>query len=253
MSLIYSEAPVSEKLSMFLTKQEKVDELLLRYQRYGTLVIAVDHDNTIFDYSNRGVDFSPLHQLLKRAKSVGCKIVIYTARHKSEFYLITEFCNDIGLEYDAINEDVIKLKMPTSGKIMYNIFLDDKAGLRETFEVLQATIETIEKQQKSKIKEDMSELNMLLVKEMAQRNTQDYNIMKFLEEMAEINEVTIKFLTKKAEFAPPPAKFHEELAHLELRLAVMKELFGVKETNEQLALKQGQIANRMANNKKNDL
>jgi len=99
----------------------------------------------------------------------------------------------------------------------------------------------------------MNALNKLLVTQMVEKNTKEYNMLKFLEEMAEINEVTLKYLTKSEKFKPPVEKFHEELSHLELRLAVMKEMFGENEVNQELIKKQNSIAQRIDEKKINNL
>lgn len=252
---VYSETPVTV-LKSFFDPKERVEELLLQYQKHNTLIIAVDFDDTIYDLYKAGKDFTPIYDILKRAKAVGCSIMIFTARNKASFYEITEHCNDIGLEYDKINEDVITLDYGYSRKPYYNVFLDDKAGLLEAYTILKAAIEVIEKQvkekNKSKIEETMG-VNSNLVTEMVKSNTLEYNILKFLEEGAECNEIALKFLTKAEKYRPLPEKFHEELSHLELRLAVMKEIFGPKEVEAQLNKKQNSIAARIEQKKQNNL
>lgn len=246
---IYSEKPEQVETTPFWEKNNFVSDLLLRYKKYGTIIIAVDYDNTIYDYSQKGVDFSEVHSLLRRASDIGCKIVIYTARNKRDFYKIYEYCNDISLKVDAINEDVIDIDPPTSGKIYYNIILDDKGGLLEAIDVLKSTLDLIEKE---KPKEE-SVINPNIIREMVANNTQEYNILKALEEMSELSMELTKFLTKKNEFKPPLSKLHEETSHVTIRMAVLREMFGAEETDIEQNKKLGQIANRISQKKQNNL
>ncbi len=92
----------------------------------------------------------------------------------------------------------------------------------------------------------MSELNNLLIDEIVNKNTLEYNVMKCIEEMAELNVELIKTLTKgHPDWKPPVSKLHEEISHVELRLAVLKRIYGEAETNVELNKKQSSIARRM--------
>lgn len=240
----------------FWDKEDQIEILCLQYQKHGQIIIAVDFDDTVYDSYHKGKDFTPVHSLLKRAKAIGCKLMIFTARNETEFFEVIEHYNDIGIEYDTLNDDIIILNSGKSRKPYFNILLDDKAGLMESFLVLEEFVKITEKQIELKNKNEnkiMTGVNQLLVKEMVKNNTKEYNLLKFLEEMAEINEVTLKFLTKNEKFRPPVEKFHEELSHLKLRLAVMEEIFGVDEVAMELNKKQNAIASRIGQNKKNDL
>lgn len=120
-----------------------IADLISRFMKFGSIVIAVDFDDTLFDFYKRGIDFTPVHDLIKEAKALGNKIVIYTARNEKFFCDIEKYCKEVGIEYDAINKDVLELTNPTCGKIYYNILLDDKAGLGQAFFILKETIKRI--------------------------------------------------------------------------------------------------------------
>jgi hypothetical protein len=250
--MIYTETP--PKKHLFFDRQDKLDDLLLCFQKHGNIIVAVDFDDTIRDSFNKGLDLTPIHDIVKRAKNIGCKIVIYTARNKSEWIEVTEYCNDIGIEYDAINEDVIKLPKPTSGKIYYNIFLDDRAGLRESFEILTSFVETVEKQIKDENKKNKMKtaVNELLVEELVTTNTYEANLLKFLEESFELGVEVIKTLTKGEKLKPPIEKLHEECAHVEIRLAVLKKIIGEKECDAEINKKQNEIAQAFQKRKMNE-
>lgn len=121
-----------------------VDRLVRQYLEHDNLVIAVDFDDTIFPGNvNHAGDLKPIIETLKESSTIGFKNVIYTARNKKYFPEILQFCKDNEIDVWGINEDVVKLKEPTSGKIYYNLFLDDKAGLEEAHKILCEAIEII--------------------------------------------------------------------------------------------------------------
>lgn len=138
--------PSNEGKPRFQTVNERVEDLLSRWEKHGALIIAVDFDDTIYNYSKNPIlNFEPLHKLLRECVALKNKVVIYTARNKSRWHEVIEFCNDIDLKISGINEDVIPLseENKTCGKIYYNILLDDKAGLMQAYLILKETIRRI--------------------------------------------------------------------------------------------------------------
>ena len=151
--MIYNEKPTKEERRRierarysFFDIDERVEELLTQYKKHQAIIVAVDFDDTVYNY--RGdKDFSPVHDLLRRCEKLGFKIVVYTVRNKRHSAFITEFYNDIDVKFDAINDHVVKLKdhpADDKSKIYYNVFLDDKAGLMEAFLILKEAVEIIE-------------------------------------------------------------------------------------------------------------
>jgi hypothetical protein len=120
----------------FMRQNNLVTRLLRLYEAHGSLVVAVDFDNTLFDFhyerekhSRPRHDYSEIYELLRRLKAIGCFIVIWTANEDERF--IQRFLSKERIPYDAINENPPFFK-GQSRKIYYNVLLDDAAGLRET-------------------------------------------------------------------------------------------------------------------------
>ena len=114
--------------------------LLAQYETHGSLTVAVDFDNTLYDYHfeaekrlRKEYDFSELHKLLVRLKAASCFIIIWTANDDEEF--VRRFLAERNVPYDAINQNPPYFKS-ASRKIFYNVLLDDAAGLRETYLLL---------------------------------------------------------------------------------------------------------------------
>lgn len=60
----------------FLQPENSFQRLLNEYQRYGSIVVAVDFDNTLYDYHKTGLDCSEIIGLVRRLKSIGCIIAL---------------------------------------------------------------------------------------------------------------------------------------------------------------------------------
>ncbi len=131
----------------FMNADVQLARLIRVHQEHGGLTVAVDFDNTLFDfhYENekrvRGAyDFSEMYKLLVRLKAAGCFIIIWTGNDNDAF--ITQFLADRAIPYDAINQNPPYFKS-RSPKIFYNVLLDDAAGLKETYLLLHRFLEAI--------------------------------------------------------------------------------------------------------------
>lgn len=135
------------KLDTYLNVSNALDRLLKEYDKYGSLIIALDFDDTIFNFhNNKDNSYDMVISLVKDLKSIGCSIIIWTGNKDIE--LIKNYCKEIGIEFDKINEN-----MPVAEeyfksnnydliprKIYANAYLDDRAGLLECFNLLSAVI-----------------------------------------------------------------------------------------------------------------
>ena len=124
----------------FMDRGVNLERLLAIHKDHGGIVVAVDFDNTLFDFHyqkekhlRKEYDFSEVYKLLARLKAAGCHIIVWTANENDE--LIKRFLEERKISYDAINENPPFFKSK-SRKIYYNVLLDDAAGLRETYFLL---------------------------------------------------------------------------------------------------------------------
>jgi hydroxymethylpyrimidine pyrophosphatase-like HAD family hydrolase len=118
---------------LFLNPEFTYQRLLREYKQHGSIVIAVDFDNTLFDYHQSGLGCSEIVDLLQKLKSINCYIILWTASTALDF--IQKYCATHHIPFDAINENPPFFK-GDSRKIYYNELLDDRAGLRESFDRL---------------------------------------------------------------------------------------------------------------------
>jgi hydroxymethylpyrimidine pyrophosphatase-like HAD family hydrolase len=124
--------------------QRYVDRLIRQYKEHKSLVIAVDFDDTIYPGNvNTSDQLSKVLITLRECTALGLKLVIFTARNQKDFPEILNFCDRHKLDVKAINEDIVELVKPTSGKIYYNVLLDDKAGLEQALKILRSALSII--------------------------------------------------------------------------------------------------------------
>lgn len=126
-------------MDYYLNDKNCIDRLINEWNKYGMIIVAVDYDNTLYDYHKVGHIFFDIIDLVREVKSMGCHVVIFTSCDESRFPEIDSYLNSIGLDYDSINEtpDFIPFK---GRKVYYNILLDDRAGLKSAYEQLKEVV-----------------------------------------------------------------------------------------------------------------
>ena len=124
--------------------------LIEQYKKHDQLVIAYDFDDTVRPYWCG--DCTEIQSLLRSAKrALNAYFIVYTSNpHTNE---IIEYLNNEKLPWNKINENA-PFAPPISGKIYYNIFLDDKAGLAQTAGVLRELIYLVDNGYVKKEKEN---------------------------------------------------------------------------------------------------
>jgi hypothetical protein len=129
----------------YLTIEGCVDRLYKEYQKHPRLIVAVDHDDTVFDYHNNGYDYSDTTDVLKRCQELNFYIVVFTGTPKEKWDDIFAFWDkQLGIPITCINRNPIKLPFGNDGKIYYNILLDDRGGLGQSIEILNRLINKIQ-------------------------------------------------------------------------------------------------------------
>jgi hypothetical protein len=114
-----------------------VERLESEWETHGKIIIGVDYDDTISPWKMNGFDFERVIKTLKIAKETGAYIVIFTACSSDRDNEILAYCASKGLEIDRINENPIDLQYGNTKKIYANIFIDDRAGILESLDILE--------------------------------------------------------------------------------------------------------------------
>lgn len=121
----------------FLKPGASFNRLKEEWDKYGSLCIGYDFDSTVFDYHKRGESYDMVIELLRDLKSIGCKLICWTATH--DHTTAASFLIDNRIPCDGINTDGIDLGW-TSRKSFFSALLDDRAGLRHVYDDLSALV-----------------------------------------------------------------------------------------------------------------
>lgn len=125
----------------FLNLENSYNRLKREYMEHGKLIIAYDFDSTVFDYHNTGSSYEMVRELIRRWKN-HAYFIVFTSSESDRFDEIRKILDELNLPYDSINEDAPFI--PFKGrKVYYNILLDDRAGLAQTYGELNRLYEEV--------------------------------------------------------------------------------------------------------------
>lgn len=128
----------------YFDRENCIKRLSAEYAKHGQLIVALDFDDTIFDFHKKGSTHEAVIGLINECQDLGFHIVIFTASPKERYDFIREHCATVGIKPKAINENALpELKYGQNGKIYFNILLDDRAGLWEAYMTLRAVVNAI--------------------------------------------------------------------------------------------------------------
>ncbi len=127
----------------YLNYTANFERLLAEYARHGGLCIGYDFDDTIHDYHGTGHTYPLMKELIRDLKSIGCKLVCWTA-YKDLGY-VAEYLEKNDIPFDAINDGGIPLPWE-SKKPFFSALLDDRSGLFEMYTTLRKLVDTIRAQ-----------------------------------------------------------------------------------------------------------
>jgi len=128
----------------FLDTNNCVNRLLVEYVQHKKLIVAVDFDDTVFDYHQKGRTYEYVIDLLRRCQKHGFWVVLFTACSPDKAESQKAYLTMRGIEVHSVNQNPIDLPFGNDGKIYFNILLDDRAGLGQAVEILHQVIDVIE-------------------------------------------------------------------------------------------------------------
>ena len=117
--------------------QKYVDRLTREWKQHKNIIIGVDFDDTISPWGlNTTQECNWVIEKLKTYQQQGAYITINTACNEDRFKEISDFCDQNGLMITGINKNHIELPYGRTGKIQANVYIDDRAGIFETIDIL---------------------------------------------------------------------------------------------------------------------
>ena len=111
--------------------------LVEQYKKMDRLIIAYDFDDTVSPYYSRGC-WRAASAIRKAREHLNAYLIVYTCNQDEE--KLKKYLNKNKIPYDAINENAPFIHFNKKGKLYYNLLLDDKAGLHQAIEDLEALI-----------------------------------------------------------------------------------------------------------------
>ncbi|MEL6720428.1 MAG: hypothetical protein AAFP82_17110 [Bacteroidota bacterium] len=134
-------------MDYYLNQENAFQRIWKEYSNYEQLIIAYDFDNTIYDCHQKGWTFEQMETLIRDLKSIGCYLIIFTANQDLDF--VKTYCEEKNIPFDAINENA-PFTRSNARKIYYNALLDDRAGLKTTYDILVSLTEFVLKEERQK-------------------------------------------------------------------------------------------------------
>lgn len=123
--------------------QPYIDRLYNEWVTHGKIIIGVDFDDTISPWRLANEEScKKVISAIVRARFTGAYVVIHTACNPERYDEIRNYCKHVGLTIDTINENPIDLPYGRGDKSkpMCNIYIDDRAGLNESLEILETAM-----------------------------------------------------------------------------------------------------------------
>ena len=118
----------------FLDKEKSYQRLKKEFLEHGKLIIAYDFDSTVFDYHNTGCSYEMVRDLIRKWKDYAY-FIVFTSSEEDRFEEISRILKELNIPYNSINGDAPFITFK-GRKVYYNILLDDRAGLSQTYEEL---------------------------------------------------------------------------------------------------------------------
>lgn len=133
-------------MDTFFKDEALLEKLKVHYKKHGKIIVAYDYDDTIAPtYMSKSCD--QVIQLLKDLKPYGV-FICYTSNENLDN--VRDYIAKHNIPCDKINENVdfVKERYDKTGKIYYNVFLDDKTGLGQTYRILRKFLKYLQETEK---------------------------------------------------------------------------------------------------------
>ena len=132
-------------MDKYLQLNSAYDRLWAEYNKYGSLIVAVDFDDTLYDFHGTGESYEMVRQLIRDLKKIGCYIIIWTGNQDTVF--VSKFLAENNIPFDSINDEAPISKKLLNGKfprkVYANVYIDDRAGLEQVYNDLTKLIKNV--------------------------------------------------------------------------------------------------------------
>lgn len=118
-----------------------INKLKETYEKYGKIIVAYDYDDTVCP-TEPIYNCDNVVKLLRLCSNFDeFEMICFTARSTPETIKeVKDNLNRLNIRYDVINDNTDRIKREIEhthpSKVLYSIFLDDKAGLGDAYKIL---------------------------------------------------------------------------------------------------------------------
>ena len=122
-----------EILDTYLNISNCVNDLIDNFNKYGRLIVAYDFDDTV--KPGDGYCCDQVVELLQEcSKYSELYMICFTCRSsKEDLKEAADYLDELDIRHDKINENAPDIDFKTSNKILFSIFLDNRAGLQSAY------------------------------------------------------------------------------------------------------------------------
>lgn len=90
-------------MDFYLNPSNSSARLIEEYQKYGSIVIAYDFDDTVYDFHKKGRIYTKVIKLLIDLKSINCFLICWTGQEDTDF--VKSYLTENNIPFDTINEN----------------------------------------------------------------------------------------------------------------------------------------------------
>lgn len=134
-----------EESDPFMDRGYCVARLMQEYRTHGKLIVALDFDDTVFDFHKKGRRYDRVLDVIRKCQKLGFHIMLFTGTPDTQWPSQCAYLEERGITVTCINKNPMPLPFGNHGKPYYNILLDDRAGLGQAYVILSSVIAEIEK------------------------------------------------------------------------------------------------------------
>jgi hypothetical protein len=133
-------------MSRYLSYETTFNRLKEEWLKYGKIIVAYDVDSTVLPFHDHeaGDNYKVIHDLIHELNKMNCTLIVFTAAEEIRWDGIKEKLKKINLPYHYFNQSPPEIPgLVAKGKVYANIYLDDRASLYASVELLQKLIKEI--------------------------------------------------------------------------------------------------------------
>ena len=132
-------------MDKYLKLNSAYERLWAEYNKYGSLIVAVDFDDTLYDFHGTGESYDMVQQLVRDLHSIGCKIIIWSGSENVND--MDKYLTKNSIPWDLINENLLINGNWASGKdsrkVYANVYIDDRSGLEQVYNDLTKLVRNV--------------------------------------------------------------------------------------------------------------